>query len=311
MGEKGISGASPQEINEQKYAEKGAQDLNEQEYTESGAKDLSEQEYASVDSQDLRVINKIVDGMNLFDDDLMSKVFDGNIEATEVLLRIMLKRKDIRVLEVIGQYDMQNPIVKGREIRLDIKASDSKGNVFNVEVQRDRKGSHNRRARFHTAMVDSRMLKEGQEFKDIKDSYVIFICQHDKFKEGKPIYHIDKVVRETGKRYLDGSHVIFVNGKYKGDDEIGRLMHDFNCLNSKDMYYKPLADGVRHFKETEKGRENMCDAVEKYGDKREETTKVNIVENLMSKMNWTLDQALTASGIEGPERAAIAKQLRQ
>lgn len=160
-------------------------------------------------------------------------------------------------------------------------------------------------------MVDARMLKEGQKFKDIKDSYVIFICQHDKFREGKPIYHIDKIVRETSKRYLDGSHVIFVNGKYKGDDEIGRLMHDFNCLNSKDMYYKPLADGVRHFKETEKGRENMCDAVEKYGDKREETTKVNIEENLMSKMNWTLDQALTASGIEGPERAAIAKQLRQ
>ena len=210
---------------------------------------------------------------------------------------------------------MQSPFVKGREVRLDIKASDSKGNEFDVEVQRDRRGSHNRRARFHTAMVDTRMLKEGQDFKDIKDSYVIFICQHDKFNAGKPVYHIDKLVSETGKRYLDGSHVIFVNGKYKGNDEIGKLMHDFNCRTSKDMYYKPLADGVRHFKETEKGRENMCDAVQKYAKKYADgvaqKSRSADVKALMESMKLSLDQALNALKIEGDERAAITKQLRQ
>ena len=33
------------------------------------------------------------------------------------------------------------------------------------------------------------------------------------------------------------------------------------------------AQGVKHFKETEEGRENMCEAVEKYGDERERITK--------------------------------------
>ena len=32
--------------------------------------------------QDARTVEQIVDDMNLFDDDLMSMVFDGNIEAT-------------------------------------------------------------------------------------------------------------------------------------------------------------------------------------------------------------------------------------
>ena len=37
-------------------------------------------------------INKLIDGLTLFDDDLMSRVFDKNIEATELLLRIILEK---------------------------------------------------------------------------------------------------------------------------------------------------------------------------------------------------------------------------
>ena len=50
-------------------------------------------------------INKLIDGLTLFDDDLMSRVFDKNIEATELLLRIILERK-IKVISVIGQEEM-------------------------------------------------------------------------------------------------------------------------------------------------------------------------------------------------------------
>lgn len=82
-------------------------------------------------------------------------------------------------------------------------------------------------------MVDSRMLKKGQEFKELKDSYVIFIYKHDKFKKGLPLYHIDRYIRETDELFDDGSHIIYVNGNYKGNDEIGQLMKDFHQTDSK------------------------------------------------------------------------------
>lgn len=151
-----------------------------------------------------------------------------NIEATELLLRIILERDDIRVIRVKGQVDMKSPYPGGRNIRIDIHAVDSKGIEFDVEVQRNEEGSHIRRARFNGSMLDSRMLKKKQAFKELKDAYVIFICQHDKFGENKPIYHVDKVVRETGKTYDDGAYTIYVNGLYKGDDDFGKLAHDFN-----------------------------------------------------------------------------------
>lgn len=76
------------------------------------------------------------------------------------------------------------------------------------------------------------------------------------------------------------------------------------------MHYSALAQGVRHFKETEEGREIMCESVEKYGDERVVKANVKSVKNLMENMKLTLDQALNALGIQGDERKMIMKQLQ-
>jgi hypothetical protein len=54
-----------------------------------------------------RTVDEIIDDMTLFDDDLMSMVFDENIEATELLLKIILNQKDIRVISVTGQKELK------------------------------------------------------------------------------------------------------------------------------------------------------------------------------------------------------------
>ncbi len=49
--------------------------------------------------------------------------------------------------------------------------------------------------------------------------------------------------------FQGGSHILYVNGDYKADDDIGKLMHDMHCKNAQDIIYPELADGVYHFKE--------------------------------------------------------------
>lgn len=242
--------------------------------------------------QDTRTVEQIVDGMSLFDDDLMSMVFDGNIEATELLLKIILKKDDIQVVSVVGQRELQSPVVGGRDIRLDILAKDSTGRQYNVEVQQKPEGAHIRRARFNSSMMDSRMLKAGQEFSELQDSYMVFITQTDIFD--------------------DGSHIVYVNGNYKGDDTVGRLMHDFGCKEAKDMYYPELARGMRHFKE-EGGRKKMCEAVEKYAEQKAETVRLNSllesIRNLMANMKLGAEQAMNVLGIEEQDREILQKRL--
>ena len=262
------------------------------------------------DENQQKRVNKLVDDMTLFDDDLMSHVFDKNIEATELILRIILGEA-IKVISVDGQDELKNPLVDGRNITLDVHAVDSHGKEIDIEDQGDAKGATVERARFHSSMVDARMLKASQDFKELKDSYVIFIYKKDKFKEGLPVYHIDRYVRETGKIFEDGSHIIYVNGSYKGEGEIAQLIEDLHQRESEDMHYKALADGVKHFKETEEGREIMCESVKEYAKVYADERDVTKVKKLMENLQLTLEQALNALDIHGSSRAYITKQLQK
>ena len=69
-----------------------------------------------------------------------------------------------------------------------------------------------------------------------------------------------------------GSHIIYVNGSYRDDTPIGKLMHDFSCTQPADMNYGILAERARYFKESKEGISIMCKAME---DMRNETVLEN------------------------------------
>ena len=140
-------------------------------------------------------------------------------------------------------------------------------------------------------MIDTKMLKEKQKFKDIHDSYVIFITENDVIGAGLPLYHIEKIIKETGADFTDGSHIIYVNGSYKNDsDPIGKLMHDFRCTSSEDMFYSLLAKQVRYFKETEGGRKSMCKAFEDLAEKRALEEKKDIAKRMLARGKATIEE---------------------
>lgn len=198
-------------------------------------------------------------GFRLLDDDFMTKVFE-DISCAELLLRIILNDEGIRVLEAHSQRGIKN--LQGRSVKLDILAVDSHNRVFNVEVQRSDRGAGAKRARYNSALIDANVTEPGDQYEDLNETFVIFITENDVMKAGLPIYHIDRVVRETGKLFEDEEHIIYVNSQIKDETKLRRLMHDFSCTDAKDKYNKVLADRVRYFKEDERGVEIMCREME-------------------------------------------------
>ena len=198
-------------------------------------------------------------GFRLLDDDFMTKVFE-DISCAELLLRIILNDEGIRVLEAHSQRGIKN--LQGQSVKLDILAVDSHNRVFNVEVQRSDRGAGAKRARYNSALIDANVTEPGDQYEDLNETFVIFITENDVMKAGLPIYHIDRVVRETGKLFEDEEHIIYVNSQIKDETKLGRLMHDFSCTDAKDMYNKVLADRVRYFKEDERGVEIKCREME-------------------------------------------------
>ena len=198
--------------------------------------------------------------LRLLDDDFLSVCFDGDNEITQFVLRILLDKKDLNVVEVKTQYSVKN--LKGHSVILDVFATDSHGMRYDIEIQRADRGASPKRARYNSSLIDDQILIAGDSYEVLPETYVIFITENDVIGKGKPIYHIERMITETGEAFEDGSHIVYVNAAYKDDSELGKLMHDFSCANPSDMNYSTLAHKTRYFKEDDKGVKHMCKIME-------------------------------------------------
>ncbi len=253
-------------------------------------------------------------GFRMIDDDFMNVVFDDNVEGTELLLRIILDNPTINVNSVKTQRVMKNLL--GRDVWLDIDANDDTGKEYNIEIQRADKGAERKRARYHSSIKDAHLLKAGDDFSKLPESYVIFITENDVMKGGLPIYFIERVITNTGEPFNDGEHIVYVNGASEnGTTELGKLMHDFLCEDPNDMYYIPLAKKVRYFKEDEKGVATMCKALEDMRNEvaretaREtaEKTKVENALNLLKLGKLSFEEIANAIGLSVERITELAK----
>jgi hypothetical protein len=111
--------------------------------------------------------------------------------------------------------------------------------------------------------MDANALKSGEDFDKLRDTYVIFITENDVMERGQDMYIFDRMDRKSGLDFGDGAHVIYANGMWRGDDALGRLMHDFNCSDAAEMYFDILKRQVSQFKNSEEGRRYMCEAMER------------------------------------------------
>ena len=178
----------------------------------------------------------------LMDDTFMTQVFADNPECTEELLRIILKRNDLKVTRAVTQLTIGN--LFGRSVRLDVYATDASGKQYDIEVQQEDKGAAPERARLNSVMFDSHLTTKGESYTEIPETYIIFITEHDVLKDGLPVYTIERTVQETGKLFGDRAHILYVNGAYRGMDEVGALMQDFRCADYRQIRNPKIAARV-------------------------------------------------------------------
>ena len=151
----------------------------------------------------------------LMDDDFMTKVFENRPQEMQLVLRIILQMPDLEVVEVRTQVFVEN-LLK-RSVQLDVVATDHGGRMFNVEIQRADEGADPRRARYHSSMMDAHLLaRKGTKFYELPEAWVIFITENDIMEEGCPLYQVERRVQGSGRDFHDGSHIVYVNGAYRG-----------------------------------------------------------------------------------------------
>ncbi|MBQ8089620.1 MAG: hypothetical protein IJ233_02680 [Pyramidobacter sp.] len=88
---------------------------------------------------------------------------------------------------------------------------------------------------------------------------------------GEALYHIDKVVRETGENYDDGWRCVILNGAYRPETsghsaasrELEDLIHDIMCAEPEELRIPSLRERLSFLKTTREGKTKMCELMEK------------------------------------------------
>ena len=107
-----------------------------------------------------------------------------------------------------------------KSIRLDVYVHDENGRVYDIEMQctNGTDGELAKRTRYYQGMLDMEELKKGQYYPELKESFIIFICTFDPFREGLPMYTFrHRCVEKEGLELGDIASKIFLNSKGKSD----------------------------------------------------------------------------------------------
>ena len=252
-----------------------------------------EQQKHQKDLQRLRKLRPI-------DDDFMRCIFKDNIPLVELVLRIITGKSDLIITDCQTQKDMKR-LGGARSICLDAYGTDTSGKKYVMEVQRSDRGAEPHRARYHSSVMDVENLDVGQKFSELPDTYTIFIIEKDLYGMGEPVYPIERVNLLMGKPFEDGEHILYVNGEYRGDSDIGKLMHDFNCTDASDMNFELMAERTRYLKENPKGVNEMCKIIE---DMRKEEREEGMREGMRTSAlrmlkagKYALEEIVNISGL--------------
>lgn len=207
----------------------------------------------------------LIKQLNVIDDVFFHKIAEDKAVCEEIL-RIILQKPKLKVIDAQTQRFLRN--IGAHSVILDLLCEDEDGSRINVEMQKADDDDHVKRIRFNSSNIDTTFTEKGLDYKDFPDIYVIFISKFDMFQEGKTIYHLETIIKETGTSVNDGIHRIFVNCAVNDGSDIAELMQYFKNSTGKNNKFPKLSDRVYYFKESKEGADAMTQVVEEYANKK-------------------------------------------
>lgn len=221
-------------------------------------------------------VQEIVEQLNIIDDTFFQKVAE-DIEFCEEMISTILQQKVV-VKEVTPQNSIKN--LQGRSVVLDALCILENGKECNIEVQKADDDDHQKRVRYNTSCITANITEPGTKFKNVPDVIGIYISKFDMFKLGKTVYHIDRVIRETGDVQHNGLQEIYVNTKIDDGTDIAELMRIFTNKDAYDFQKFPkTSKRKKQFKENEGGNAEMCDLVENYAKEKQAESALRLFKN--------------------------------
>lgn len=112
-------------------------------------------------------------------------------EICKGILELIFPERKVRELKLHKpRIDIEKTIIVGiesRKVRMDVLFEDSH-EWFDIEMQCRNEHNIPKRCRYSHGIMDVNMLKPGQDYNELKSSYVIFLCCFDPFDTGEAVF---------------------------------------------------------------------------------------------------------------------------
>ena len=204
---------------------------------------------------------KPVDELELTDDFMFAAVMQDP-EVCRELLERLLKIK----IEKVEYPELQKeirPYYESKGVRLDVYVKDS-DHIYDIEIQTYHDKNLAKRTRVYQSMIDADNLMRGQDYLELKESFVIFITTFDPFGYEMPVYTFKNICKENKEIILqDETSKIFFNAtayKKESDIAIRRFMGYLLNKEPTDDFTRKLdnlVNSIKSNKQFRKGYDNM------------------------------------------------------
>ena len=206
-------------------------------------------------------------------DDFMFSVIMRNPRFCKPFLERILNIK-ISSIEYPKSQETIDISADAKSVRLDIYVEDGKETVYNIEMQTTENRNLPKRTRYYQGMIDLNILEKGENYRDLKRSFVIFVCTFDLFGEGRHIYTFEnRCIQNPELSLLDGTTKIILNTKGIMDDvtpEMKRLLDFIDGKEPEDDFTRELDEAVQSVRKNEKWRLDYMTLQMNYQEKYEQ-----------------------------------------
>ena len=196
--------------------------------------------------------------VKITDDLMFCTVFQNEEDCRKLLERIL--QIHIIEIEVVQEQKNMKGSIQSKGSRLDIYVRDDQMNSYDIEMQLVNSEELILRSRYYHSEMDMYQIKQGQDYTDLKQSIVIFICNFDPFKDGKSIYTFEATCRENKDIILaDKRKTIFANlrGDREGiEQDTVNLLDYFRTGEPTDEFTRGLQGKVEQLRNDDEWREN-------------------------------------------------------
>ena len=243
--------------------------------------------------------------LTLADDFIFSRIMQ-NIDVCKEVLEMLLEIKISHIEFPIAQKVIQT-LKSSKGVRMDVYVQEPDGQrVFDIEIQSVITKEEALRARYYQGMLDLDNLLKGNDYIELPETYIIFLCMKDPFHLNLPIYEPHSYIDPNNQHpYDDKTKKIFYNVSRYQDVEDPRIKDFLQYLENKtptNDFTRRLDQMVEELKIIEMGFSDYIAARQKEFDWLRQGKEQGFEEGLQQGIEQGLERGAYQKAVETAKR---------